>query len=365
MLRVLHIVSSLNGGGVEAMLLNYYERMDHQEIQFDFITHGDEVGILEEKFTSLHSKIYHVTPRRNNFLKNLKETNAVIEKGNYDIVHCHQGPKGFFPILFAKMARVEKRIIHNHIAFTPETYMQKVFRKVNCWIVNKLSTHHFACGSDARDWAFGNNTNAKVINNAINTNKFSFNPNIRSSIRAEHGVENKDVIGTIARFTEQKNHRYLVDIFFEIKKYKPNTILWLIGDGPLLPDIKNYVRSLGIDDSVEFFGVRNDVEKLMQAMDLFLLPTKYEGLGIVYIEAQAAGLRTIAPDHVVPKETQVTDLISYVGLDFPIEIWVTKCIENLNGYERKDTSKEIAKHGYDINIESKKMENIYCRINSG
>lgn len=369
MIKILHIVSSLNGGGVEAMLLNYYDRMNHDEVKFDFITHGSEIGILEGKFTDLHSKIYHVTPKHTSLLKNLKETYNIIKKGNYDIVHCHQGPKGIFALIFAKIIRVKIRIIHNHIAFVPETKIERTKRKIICWITKALATHHFACGSDASEWAYGKNAlnegKARVINNAIDTSRFVFDSKIRESIRKELCVGNKSVIGCVARFSHQKNHKFLIDIFAQVRKMNPDTVLWLIGEGPLINDIKEHVNQLGLTDTVLFLGARNDVEMLFQGMDLFLLPTKFEGLGIVYIEAQAAGLKTIASKYVVPRETKVTDLISYVDLDAPIEHWVNKVLEGLTYYERKNTSKEIMVHGYEINKESQKLKNIYLQLVTG
>lgn len=366
MIKVLHIVSSLDGGGVENMLYNYYAHLDRNKIRFDFVVHGTDVGLLEEKLICLNSQIYHVISKHTNLIKNLIETNSIIKKGNYDIVHCHQGPKGAFALFCAKLSRVKIRIIHNHIAFVPETKIQMAIRKLYCWVANKLATHYFACGRDAGVWAYGQGAidqdRVTIINNAIETKKFVFNKEIREIIRKEFCVENKSVIGCIARLSSQKNHEFLVEMFYQIKKVKSNVVLWLIGDGPLLNDIKEYVNSLGISNDVFFLGVRNDVERIMQGMDLFLLPTRFEGLGIVYVEAQAAGLRTIASSRVVPKETKVTNLISYIDLEAPVEFWAEKVCEALNEYERNDLSHEIAMHGYEISIESQKLENHYLEL---
>jgi glycosyltransferase involved in cell wall biosynthesis len=364
LIKVLHVTSSLNGaGGIQGMILNYYKHMNHKEITFDIIVHGMEEGTLEPIFKTMGSNIYHVIPKSKSIFKNLLQIYRIIKNENYDIIHSHQKYMAIFPLFLAKICGIKVRISHCHSAFEPENFQKKVMRLILSILTKKVATHWFACGKDAgifmygkRAWESGRVT---VINNAIDTTQFTYNVENRIKWRKELGLEGKFVIGNVARFSYQKNHEFLIKIFADIVKLYKNAVLLLIGTGELEPEIRMQVNEYKLNNSVIFLGERNDVSELLQAMDVFLLPTRYEGLGIVYVESQAAGLPTFASDIVVPKEVGLTELIHFVSLEESTSKWAKEVLKYQETCLRKNTIEEIKKKGYDIYNESNKLERFY------
>ncbi|WP_458411748.1 glycosyltransferase family 1 protein [Schinkia sp. CFF1] len=366
MVRVLHIVTALDGGGVERMLFNYYSNMDRENFKFDFITHGEN-GFLEKQFKDLGSEIFHIPSLRKSPIKNLALTKKIISYGNYDIVHSHIGASSALPIYFSKKAKINMRITHNHLAYRKESFHRKIIIKILTTLLKKHSTNWLACGQDAAISFWGERAvkkgKAQVINNAINVERFIFNKDVREKIRRELDLEGKFVVGNVARFDFQKNHEFLIRIFSELYKVNKNSILILIGNGDLEEEIKKQVDNLGLTNVVKFLGVRKDVSDLLNAMDIFLLPSKFEGLPVVLVEAQASGLKCITSD-TITREVDVTDLIKYISLDNSAENWANEIMEFKRGYIRRDTSEEIKKAGYDIKQEAKKMESFYEQYES-
>ncbi|WP_346893286.1 glycosyltransferase family 1 protein [Clostridium sp. UBA871] len=363
MIKVLHIVPALDGGGVENLLLNYYNNINRNIFKFDFIVFGQEKGALESTFEKLGSKIYHIPPRHVAFFSSLKQMKKIICSNRYDIVHTHQNRMSFIPLFFAEICGIQMRIAHSHMAYEPENLLKKIERKLCSWLIKCYATEWFACGIDATKWLYGKKavTNVKgyIMNNAINIEKFIFNENTRRITRKELDIEGKFVIGNVGRLSYQKNHEFLIRIFNEIYKLNKNAILLLVGRGELENEVREQVENLGLQEVVKFLGVRNDVPQLLQAMDVFLLPSRYEGLGIVYIEAQATGLASFGSDKVVPKEAKITDLMHFIDLKESPKYWASEILKYDNGYERNDLSVEIVNRGYDIKREARKLELIY------
>lgn len=225
-----------------------------------------------------------------------------------------------------------------------------------------FATHYFACSDYAGKWLYGKNIGKskryKVIPNAINTEKYRFDPAISAEMRKSLGIEDKFVIGHIGRFVYQKNHDFLIDIFSEVHKQNDKAVLLLIGEGPLLEDVKAKVHRLGLDDFVIFLGVREDANRLYQAFDVFCLPSRYEGLGMVAIEAQISGLPTIVSNG-IPGEAKITNRISYLNLNEKSETWAKKLIAFK--FENR-TDIEVKNDDYNISVQSRKMEEIYFRL---
>lgn len=364
MIKILHVVSGLDGGGVETMLYNYYMNMDHSNIRFDFIVHDLNIGMLEEKFTELGCRIYHVTPKKISFIKNAKEIYKIIKEGDYDIVHSHQNTSSFLPLILAKIIKVNVRIAHSHVGYTKESIVQRTSRYPFKLLTKLFSTDWFACSSIAGKWLFGNKRTIKdffIIKNAIDLEKFKYNEDIRKAVRSELRWEDKFVIGNVARFYPEKNHTLLINIFKEIHTVCPNAVLALIGGEGQEEKIRNMVSSLGLTDNVKFLGVRNDVHRLMQAMDVFILPSKFEGFGMVFIEAQAASLKTYA-SNAVPNETKITDLIEYISLEKSAEFWAEKVLSTYGKNNRKQYNQSIYDSGFDIKSEASKLTKIYYRL---
>lgn len=363
LIRVLHIVPALDGGGVENLLLNYYSHMNKDKFVFDFIVHGKNVGALESVFEKMGSKIYHIPPKHESFLQNLKAMQRIINDGNYDVVHAHQGAIGTFPMYFAKKAGVRCRITHSHVAFMRESLLRKIINKFLLIFLKKYATDWFACGTDAGRFLWGdnavNNGKVHVMNNAIEIDKFTFNPLIREEMRHQLDVDGKFVIGNVGRLSYQKNHEFLIRVFNEIYKLEKNGVLLLVGRGELEDDVRQQVEELGLTEAVKFLGIRNDVPSLLQAMDVFLLPSRYEGLPVVLVEAQAAGLVSVVAD-TITKEVKVTDKVIYISLEESYLGWANEVLMFTNGYERKDTFPQMQLGGYDILQEAKKMELFYA-----
>jgi glycosyltransferase involved in cell wall biosynthesis len=365
MIRVLHVLSSLNGGGVENLLLNYYKNMKKGDIKFDFIVQGNDKGLLEPIFEELNSKVYHIPSKHDSLLNNLSSMKSIISNGNYDVVHAHQGVMSVFPLYYAYKAGVDIRIAHSHLAYIKKSIFRRQIDNMLKVFLKKYSNYWFACSLDAGKSLWGEravkNNKVYIMKNAINIDKFTYNWENRSRKRKELKVEDRFVIGSIGRFTYQKNHKYLIEIFNEVYKRESNTVLLLVGTGELENEIKEQVKKLGLKDAVKFLGVRTDVHEIMQAMDIFLLPSRYEGLGIVYVEAQASGLVTFASDKVVPSEAKSSELMHFVSLQRSPQYWANEILKYKYEYVRKDMSCEIKKNGYDVKQEAQKLEDFYLQ----
>lgn len=261
----------------------------------------------------------------------------------------------FFPLLYSKLSGVNVRISHSHLN-TPNI---GIADKVYISLTRLVSQIKFACGIGAARFLYGNEKKAKIINNAINPKVFAFNENIREKKRKELNIsDDKIIIGNVGRFTEQKNHEFILDLFKELSKDNDKYELLLIGTGELEDSIKDKVKKYKLNDKVKFLGTRNDVNELMQAFDLFILPSLFEGLPVVGVEAQCAGLKCFV-SNTIHDEIKVTDNIKFLPLD--IDLW-KKEINKVKDFKREDKSNEISKHGFDIKIESNKLDSIYKEL---
>ena len=355
--------------GVDTVVMEYYRHIDRKKVQFDFIMDGYNETPIDQEIKRLGGQVYKVEPYEKNILKNVHQCEAIFRDNGYKIVHSHLNTLSVFPLYAAWRAKIPIRIAHNHSTAargegkrTILKYMLRPFAKV-------FATHYCACSAYAGRWLFGdsfyNSGKVHLIKNAIDIDKFSYNEGIRNRIRREMHLENKLVVGHVGRFVYQKIHTFLIDIFYEVKKRNPDAILMLIGSGELEGDIKKKVESLGLADCVLFLGIRTDVCDLMQAMDVFVFPSNYEGLGIAVIEAQAAGLKTFVSE-AVPEEANVTELVEYCRLDQPAEYWakrVLSCFENSN-YERSKTVDKLRRSGYDIKMAGEELQKWYEKLSN-
>lgn len=353
MIKVLHVVSSLDGGGVESMLFNYYSHMDRSEIQFDFIVHGNNIGMLEEKLYSLGSKIYHVTPKRNSIWKNTSEINEIMRNEKYNVVHCHQNFSNFSTLLLAKINSVPVRISHAHGYIEEKSFKEKVKNRFLRLINKSCANYYFSCGIKAGKWLHGEKwamSNKNILmNNAIDVNEFSFNSGIRDNYRKKFNLEDKIVLLHVGRFSDEKNHFFMVDIIEQLAKQNKKYTLVFAGNGATEDDVKKYVQEKGLTDNVIFLGVRKDIAKLMNMADIFLLPSKNEGFPVTLVEAQSTGIITFASNRVT-KETAITNLIDYLPID-KVDTWVEKITKSKIEL-RKSRVIEIEDKGYSINIQA-------------
>lgn len=363
-LRIAHFVSSLSvNSGVMAVIMNYYRHIDRNKIQFDFLyfkdlpantTYIDEIEHLGGRIYLIEqpTHVFHYMRKLDKFLKE--------HKGEYVILHIHEV---YLTFLLAPIAHVHglKVITHCHSTKFSDKPLNAIRNRLACIGINNHADLRLACSKAAGIALYGRNTDFAVINNAIDLEKFAFKPAKRVKLRNELGVGDKVVIGHVGRFNKEKNHKFLIEIFYETQKTLPNSTLLLIGEGPLMKSVKEHVRSLGLEDKVIFLGRRTDVADLYNVMDVFLFPSLFEGLGIVLIEAQANGLPCVASS-CVPDEADVGG-ITFVSLKQSVEEWHRNLMESLLLSRDKNSSPhDITMQKYNIKVMVRMLEREYFKL---
>ena len=269
-------------GGVESVVMNYYRNIDKSKVLFYFICDEDSTDIPYDEIEKLGGKVIVVPPYQKLF-KYQKELYKIFKENNYKIVHSHINALSVFPLRVAKKAGVPIRIAHSHSTSNKKEWKKNIVKNILRPFSKLYANKFFACTKHAGEWLFGKKIierkELNVINNAIDLKKFEFNEKTREDLRKELGIkEDTLIIGHVGRFMKQKNHEFLIEVFKELIKKNDNSILMLIGQGPLLNDMKQKVRDLKIEDKVKFMGQVTDVEKYYNIMDVFLFPSIYEGL---------------------------------------------------------------------------------------
>ncbi len=364
-IRVASVIGRYIGGGVEAVTINYYRNIDKNKVQLDFICDEDSTNIPYEEIEEMGGKVI-IIPSYSKPFKYHKELKRVLKEGNYKIVHSNINTLSVFSLFAAKCAGVPVRIAHSHSTTNKKEKKKNLMKQVLRPFSKVFATDYMCCSELAGRWLFGDKEydkgNVYLLNNAIDLDKFKYNESLRKKKRKELGIKDDAlVIGHIGRFVAQKNHDFLIDIFNEIHKKNNNSILLLAGQGPLMEDIKNKVKELNLDDSVKFLGQRNDANELYQAFDVFLLPSLYEGLPVVGVEAQAAGLLCYLSDDMT-KETKVLDITKFMSLNNTPEEWADNILDDVKKYKRIDTSKEMTAKNFNIKEEAKKLEEYYLNL---
>lgn len=370
-IRIAQIIGKWVGGGVEAVVMNYYRHTDRTKIQFDFICDNDSTNIPYDEIEKLGGKVILIPPYQKVF-KYHKELKRVLKEGKYRIVHSHINTLSVFSLFAAKCAKVPVRIAHSHSTTNKKEKTKNLMKQCLRPFSKLFATDYMCCSELAGRWLFGNKAynqgKVYLLTNAIDLDKFKYNEIIRNKIRKELGIKDSTlVIGHVGRFVEQKNHDFLVDVFEEIHKKEKDSLLVLVGQGPLEEKVKDKVNKLGIEDFVKFLGQRNDVNELYQAFDVFCLPSLYEGLGMVAIEAQCANCFCIVSDN-VPAEAKIGENIAFCSLH-SMDTW----INNALNFECASLNEEKIVSQYDIKKTGGILNNYYlekaklkiCHIVSG
>lgn len=291
----------MNSGGVEAVVMNYYRNINRERFQFDFICHEGSSVPQKKEIESLGGRVFFV-PSYSHVFGYQKALEKLFRQNHYSIVHGELTAMNFFSLKCAKKASVPVRICHAHSTEGKGEFAKNLLKNILKPRSRKYATDFFACSKLAGTWLFGKEAveQGKVflVRNAIDTSRFLFHQDIRDRVRKEEGWEGKTVYGHVGRFCKQKNQKFLLSSFKILHEKKPNSFLVLVGEGELFEDIRNYAKKLGIFDCVSFLGLRKDVNELMQGFDSFLLPSHYEGLPVVGIEAQVSGLPCFFSDKV-------------------------------------------------------------------
>lgn len=361
-IRILQCFTIMNRGGAETMIMNYYRNIDRSKIQFDFLVHREEKGAYDDEILRLGGRIYRLSNiHPKNFVKYKKEVKEFLnEHKEYKIIHGNFSELGYFLYKEAKKQGVPTIICHAH-NYSNVFDIKSIFRFYWKHAMRRYITHCFTCSEIAAKWLFGDERAKDLImmNNAIDSNLFVYNKNKSKEIKNKLNIEGKFVIGHIGRFNIQKNHEFIIDVFNEIKKNKEESVLVLVGEGELEEKIKLKVDKLNLQQDVMFLGSRNDVNELMQGFDVFLFPSIFEGLGVVLIEAQAAGIKSFTSEEAVPKEAKITELLSYIPLVNGEKYWANEILKYSKGYERINTRNEIVENKYDIDENVRWLEEFY------
>ena len=360
-IRVLQIIGKVVGGGVESVILNYYRHIDHEKFQFDFVVDGEPLPYIYKEVEKYGGKVFSVTPYSRNIIHYMADIYHIVKGGHYDIIHSNMNTMSGFSLFAAQLAGAKVRILHNHATANKgegvKTLLKYILRPIAKW----PATYFCACSEQSARWMYGKQWRKKshLIYNAVDVQKFQFNPRIRDQKRKElHIRDGNFVIGHAGRFTYAKNHRFILEIFKDIVQIIPNATLVLLGDGSLRKNIETKVQEYHLEDRVQFLGVRTDVSEWLQAMDVFLFPSWYEGLGMAAVEAQISGLPTLMSTY-VPKEAKVIENAWFLPLDK--NSWVD-CLKLLHGSPvNREVNKADLGH-YDIEIEARKLMEYYQQL---
>lgn len=347
-------------GGIEAFMMNYFRHIDRNQVQIDFVVHGYDKGVYDDEILAAGSKIYHVPTKSKHPIAYQKKLREIFGSGEYQIVHSHCDAMSGWILKIAKQCGVPVRIAHshntNHLTNNPiKRLINEYYRKQ----IPKYATDLFACSQAAGKWLFGRNAKFKVIKNAIDLDKFKFNEEKRKKIRNLYDWNDKYVIGHVGRFDYQKNQEFLIPVLEQVKEHRKNAVLAFVGDGKTMQDIKECVQKGHVTQSVFFLGSKDNVDSIYNAFDVFVLPSRFEGLGIVAVEAQANGLHCIITDQ-IPREAILCDNVELLSIR-DVERWAASL--TVQNYHRNITSIEQIKNaGYSICDEAQKLQDLYIKM---
>ena len=367
--KVLYFVDRMRHGGIQQLAVEIAKHMK-KDIQMDFMVLNDgQTYPLEDTIKKLGYNLYKVDAwiyKPTDYINYYKKINEFFkEHHDYKVVHINTSSKNFPILKIAKKYKIPVRIAHSHnIGFQSKSKAQILMGNMFKPLLKKYATDYFACSKLAGEWLFGKenveNGKVKIIHNAVDYQKFKMNEEVRNSIRKELNIEDKLVIGHVGRFTNQKNHTFLIDIFNEIHKKNSNSVLMLVGIGEKEDEIKEKVKKLEIEQNVLFMGFQDNVNELMWAMDVFLMPSLYEGLPVVGVEAQATGMPCFMSKDVVTDEVKITEGVKFISLNETAEKWAEEILNS--DLERKDTRDDLKKAGYFIDDMAGELADFYKKV---
>lgn len=351
-----------NMGGIESVIMNYYRTIDRNKIQFDFLC-NTEVVAYEKEILSLGGNIYRITARSKNIKKFKTELNTFFKEHSdeYSTIWVNVCSLANIDYLkYAKKYGIKKRIIHGHNSQNMDSNIRGIFHKINKLFIKKYATDFWSCSDETGKFFFCrsilNSDKYKLINNAIDIKKYSYNLKIREEYRNSLGIKDKLVFGNIGRFHFQKNQLFVISIFNEILKREKNSILLLVGQGDDEYILKNKVKELNIENKVKFLGIRDDIANLLQAFDILLFPSLFEGLPLTLVEAQASNLLIFTSD-IFSNKVILSSNLHFVSLNENEIVWCDRILsEKKHINDRKCNIDIISNYGFDISIETKKLE---------
>lgn len=360
-IRVAHVMGKMHGGGVEAVVMNYYRHIDRDRIQFDFLVDSDSTLIPCEEIESLGGHVFEV-PQYQHLHDYMKYLEGLFAEKKWPIVHSHVNVLSVFSLCAAARAGVPVRIAHSHSTSGKGEYAKNALKRILRTQANRYPTHRMACSNYAGEWLFGKHAKFDILYNAIELNAFSFDARVRAQVRTDLGLADDSlVIGHVGRFMPQKNHAFLLDVFSDVVTCKPNAVLILVGCGELRASIESRAVECGLADRIRFLGQRDDVKRLYQAFDVFVLPSLYEGLCLVGVEAQRAGLPCLLAD-TITHEVDVTGNVKFLPLK-DTDVWADALCTKEYGERAFVQPEGFA--SYDIEVAAVQLAARYCDLAEG
>ncbi len=364
-IRILQGVVSNDGGGLTGYICQNYRFLDRSRFQFDFVTYDEHLD-FEAAFSAMGARFFHI-PRPSQPLAHYRALRAIVRTTRPDILHLNLSYANIVQLGLARLAGFPVIIAHSHsTGFDEPRYhvrlAKSLIHRIGRWAMPRLADAYFACSMLAAEWMFPaalrKSSLFYLAHNAIDLDRFACRPELRAEERKALGIpEDSLVLGHVGRFTYQKNHAFLLDVFAAVHEKESGAHLVLVGEGPLKAEVKEKARALGLASAVHFLGRRKDLDALYQAMDCLVLPSRFEGLCIVAIEAQAAGLPCVCSD-ALPEEAHVTDACPSLSLEAPIAAWRDAILERARN-PRRDSKAMVSEHGYDIREEILRVQERY------
>ena len=370
MYRVLVFGMTENPGGVESVIMNYYRCIDKTKIQFDFLCNFHEDAAYEDELTAMGGNVFHITARSENYGKYKKELKAFFKdsQGTYDAIWvnvCSLANIDY--LIMAKKYGIPRRIIHSHNSQNMDSKLRGMLHERNKKRIDKFATDFWTCSEDAAKWFYEDRLLPKVvmIRNSISVDRMSFDEEKRRNYRKKlHCDERTWVIGNVGRLHFQKNQKFCLDIFQHFLKKYPNACLVLIGQGEDETDLKMLTARYGISEKVYFAGMQTDICGWLSAFDTFLFPSKFEGLPIAALEAQANGVPMLASAKVIPQEVKINSNFAFLDLDEGSEVWSEHLSQMQKTAKRLDVSEvkqNFTEKGYNIETETVKLEKLFLK----
>lgn len=368
--RIAQILGKMEGGGVEQVVMNYYRHIDRSKLQFDFFIFENSGRVPEEEIKSLGGRVFRLCGLKNT-PRYIKSLSSLLKENNYPVAHCHLSTLSGPALKAAKMAGVPVRIIHNHSTSGGKRELvrnlAKALLKPFC---SKNATHRFACSEYAAEWMYGkrpvcgiagekaSDKAVYILRNAVDSGFFRRDESKRISLREELGIpESALVFGHIGRFCPQKNQSFLLDIFEEILKSEPDSYLLMAGTGDDMELIRDRINKAGLSERALLLGQRNDTDRLYNAFDCFILPSNYEGLCVVGVEAQAVGVRCLFSDRITT-EVKLSEGANFFSLKASPTEWAEAAIQAAKSTPLPAT---LASCGYEISVEAERLSDFYLR----
>lgn len=358
MKRVLCILSSLDAGGAETFLMKVYRALPPEEYQFDFIVSAKN-GCYTREVLERGSRIYAIPERTKDFWGAFRGIWSVVKENNYEVVlKLGENSLAAVDLIAAKLGGAKTLALRSCNAPTGMPGSVRCVHLMLRPVLNALTTVKLAPSDYAAEYMFGKRTDIHLIHNGVDLDVFHFDVEGRQNIRKEFGLTDELVVGHIGRFHKQKNHRYLLEVFRNIRQRRPDAMLLLVGIGELENTAREWVRELELEDAVIFTGQRFDIPQLVSAMDVFVFPSLHEGMPNTVIEAQATGLPCVIADTITP-EADITGLVTRVPLTESKDAWADAAL-SAAGKERRDTSLNFVSHGYDIKTVARELMELLC-----